>query len=241
MLSRVTQVTTPEGKDNTKYFYYTTSSNTLCAGDPSAVCRRTDERGITTTYTYDALNRPGYNPSTAAMSYSNSDPSVYYSYDQTSYNGLTIANGKGQRTGMSDASGETAWSYDPMGRVAAEERTIGSVTKTLSYGYNLDGSLASVTYPSGRTVTYTPSAVGRARSAVDTGDSINYVTSAIYAPQGALETADYGSNITFSASYNNRLLPSVLQGSTISPPTTFFELEPSYNPNDHGERGDEHA
>jgi hypothetical protein len=80
-------------------------------------------------------------------------------------------------------------------------------------------------------VTYTPTAVGRARSAVDTGDSINYATSAVYWPHGALETADYGSNITFSASYNTRLLPSLLQGSTISPSTTFFELEPSYNPN----------
>jgi RHS repeat-associated protein len=231
MLSRLTQVTTPEGKNNTEYFYYTASGNTLCAGDPSAVCRRTDERGITTTYTYDTLNRLGAAPSTAAISYSNGDPSVYYSYDQTSYNGLTIANGKGQRTGMSDGSGQTAWSYDKMGRIVAEERTIGSVTKTVSYGYNLDGSLASVAYPSGRTVSYAVGAAGRPVSAVDTGDSINYVASATYAPQGALQTADYGANITFSAGYNNRLLPTNLQGSTVSPSTTFFQLQPSYNAN----------
>jgi RHS repeat-associated protein len=162
------------------------------------------------------------------MTYSNSDPSVGYSYDQTSYNGLTIANGKGQRTGMSDASGKTAWSFDTMGRVAQEERTIGSVTKTLAYGYNLDGSLASVTYPSGRTVKYTPSAVGRPLSAVDTGNSINYVTSATYAPQGALATAAFGANITFSAGYNNRLWPNDLKGKTSS---TFFELQPSYYSN----------
>lgn len=35
---------------------------------------------------------------------------VQYFYDRTSYNGLTIANGKGQRTGMSDESGQAAWS-----------------------------------------------------------------------------------------------------------------------------------
>jgi YD repeat-containing protein len=84
--------------------------------------------------------------------YSNGDPSVTYYYDQTSYNGLTISNGKGQRTGMSDGSGQTAWSYDTMGRIVTEQRTIGSVTKTMSYSYNRDGSLASVTYPSGRSL-----------------------------------------------------------------------------------------
>ena len=162
-------------------------------------------------------------------SYSNGDPSVSYSYNQTSYNGLTIANGKGQRTGMSDASGQTAWSYDKMGRVVTEERTIGSITKTLSYSYNLDGSLASVTYPSGRTVTYTPSAVGRATSAKDVANSINYVTSATYAPQADLATANYGSSITFSATYDtHRLWPTDLKGATSS---TFFELKPSYNYN----------
>jgi YD repeat-containing protein len=66
-------------------------------------------------------------------SYSNKDPSVTYYYDQASYNGLTITNGKGQRTGMSDGSGQTAWSYDTMGRTVAEQRTIASVTKTMSF------------------------------------------------------------------------------------------------------------
>ena len=172
MLGRLIQSTTPEGGGSSKYFYYSTSGGSLCSGNPNAVCRRTDERGITTTYTYDALNRP------TGMTYSNSDPSVTYSYDQSSYNGLTIANGLGLRTGMSDGSGETAWSFDKMGRVVAEERKISSLTETLAYGYNLDGSPASITYPSGRTITYTPSAVGRLVSAEDTTNSINYVTSA---------------------------------------------------------------
>jgi RHS repeat-associated protein len=231
MLSRVMSATTPEAQNNTRYFYYTTSGNALCSGNPSAVCYRTDERGITTTYSYDALNRPGASPSASAISYSNGDPSIYYSYDQTSYNGLTILNGKGRRTGMSDGSGQTAWSYDTMGRIWTEERTIGSVTKTLGYTYNLDGSLASLTYPSGRTVSYAPSAVGRALTAIDTADNITYVGSAnsTYAPQGALATAAYGANISFSASYNNRLLPSNLEGYTSS--ATLFQFQPAYNPN----------
>jgi RHS repeat-associated protein len=225
MLSRVTGATTPEAENNTRYFYYTTSGNALCSGDPSAVCYRNDERGVTTTYSYDNLNR------LTGISYSNGDPSIYYSYDQTSYNGLTISNGKGRRTGMSDGSGQTAWSYDTMGRALEEERTIGSVTKTLGYTYNLDGSLASVTYPSGRTVNYAVSAVGRPLTAIDNADNITYVgpANSTYAPQGALATAAYGANISFSASYNNRLLLSNLEGYTSS--ATLFQLQPAYNPN----------
>ena len=211
-LSRLTQETTPEG--GTAYYYYTTSGGALCANNQQLVCRKTDARSITTTYSYDALNR------LTGKSYSNGDASVTYYYDQTSYNGLTITNGKGQRTGMSDGSGQTAWSYDKMGRVVAEERTIGTVTKTTSYSYNLDGSLASITYPSGRVLSYSYSNAARPLSVVDSANSINYATSATYAPQGALASVVNGyvsgvfSGITTSNSYNSRLLPTSLSASS---------------------------
>jgi len=145
---------------------------------------------------------------------------VTYYYDQTSYNGLTISNGKGLRTGMSDGSGQTAWSYDTMGRVVTEQRTIGTVTKTMSYSYNYDGSLASITYPSGRVVSYTYGGDSRRVSAVDSADSINYATSATYAPPGGLASIVNGevsggfAGITTSNSYNNRLLPTLLSASS---------------------------
>jgi YD repeat-containing protein len=56
---------------------------------------------------------------------------------------------------MSDGSGQTAWSYDSVGNILTEMRTIKGVTKTMSYAYSLDGSIATVTYPGGRVVTYT--------------------------------------------------------------------------------------
>lgn len=204
MLSRLTQSTTPEA--GTTYFYYTTSGSALCSGDANAICRRTDARGITTTYTYDALNRM------TGKSYSNGDPSVSYFYDQTSYNGLTISNGKGRRTGMSDGSGQTAWSYDAMGRVLTERRTIGSITKSISYAYNLDGSVASMTYPSGRVISYNVTGTGRPTYAKDLTNGINYALNASYAPQGALASLLEGQSggfggITRSGSYNSRLLP----------------------------------
>jgi RHS repeat-associated protein len=161
---------------------------------------------VTTTYAYDALNR------LTGKSYSNGDPSVSYFYDQTSYNGLTIANGKGRRTGMSDGSGQTAWSYDAMGRVLTERRTISSITKSISYAYNLDGSVASVTYPSGRVVSYDVTGAGLPTYAKDLANGINYALNTTYAPQGAVASALEGQSgsfggITWSGSYSNRLLP----------------------------------
>ena len=108
-----------------------------------------------------------------------------YYYDQTSYNGLSISNGKGRRTGMADGSGETAHSYDNVGRVKTEERTIAGITKTISYAYNYDGSVASMTYPDGRTVNYTYSNAQRPLSAVDSSGPISYAADATYWPQGA--------------------------------------------------------
>ncbi len=160
------------------------------------------------------------------------DPSVTYYYNQTSYNGLTIANGIGRRTGMSDAAGTTAWSYDSMGRVATEKGTIASVTRTTSYSYNEDGSLASVTYPSGKTVVYDPSVVGRPKDAKDLVNSINYVTNATYSPQGTLASATFGSNINVTYGYDaNRQWVTSMEGQTISPAATFFSLQPGYNTN----------
>ena len=212
-LCRVTWATTPEATNTATNFYCTTSASALCAGNPSALCRRTDARGITTTSTYDALNR------LTGKSYSNGEASVSYFYDQTSYNGLTITNGLGRRTGMSDASGQTAWSYDAMGNVVTEQRTIAGITKTISYTHNLDGALGSITYPSGRTVTYTYDTAGRVATAIDTANSVNYAKgtcgpsadSACYAPHGALASILNGPSGTFggvtaSYSYNNRLL-----------------------------------
>ncbi len=119
---------------------------------------------------------------------------------------LTITNGIGRRTGMCDAAGGEAWSYDEMGRVLTNVRRINSVTKTFSYTYNQDGSLASLTYPSGHVVTYTPNSAGQTVSAVGTG-GVNYVINATYAPHGALSGRQNGANLVSTFYYNNRLQP----------------------------------
>jgi YD repeat-containing protein len=146
MLSRVTSTTTPES--GTTYIYYTTSGGLLCSGDATAVCRRTDARSITTTYTYDALNR------LTSTSYNDSGPTtptVKYGYDAVALSGcatapptLTITNGLGRRTSMCDGSGATSRSFDSVGNVLTEKRTINGQTNTINYAYNLDGTIYTI-------------------------------------------------------------------------------------------------
>jgi RHS repeat-associated protein len=215
MLSRITSKTLP-GTGTTCY-YYTTSggtcggtatSGTLCSGDPSAVCRRTDARSVTTTYSYDALNR------LTTKAYSDGTLTAYYYYDQSAPWGYALSNYKGRMTSMGTNNG-TSWialsclDYDPLGHVSHKRDQVVVGTNTISedsyYTYNLDGSIASIKYPSGRTVTYTEGNAQRMTSAADTANNINYTTSATYAPQGALATMQNGSSVVSTMFYNSRL------------------------------------
>lgn len=132
--------------------------------------------------------------------------------------GVTIApaNSIGRRSAMCDAGGGEAWSFDTMGRELSEQRNTSGFVKSTSYAYNADGSLLSLTYPTGRTITYTPNAISQPISAIDTANSINYATAASYAPQGSLTALTLGSASGFTGlqlndSYNTRLQPTEIK------------------------------
>jgi RHS repeat-associated protein len=198
-LSRLTSATEPESGTTT--YTYDLNSNLLTKTSPT----------VPITYTYDALNR------LTSKSYSgNTMLTVAYGYDGASISSsspctlptLTITNGLGRRTGMCDAAGSEAWSYDGLGRVTADVRTINGFlgTKNTFYAYNLDGSVSSLTYPSGRTVTYAPGVTGPL-SAIDSANSITYATGAHYSPAGALSSLTNGTGLVSTFFYNSRLQP----------------------------------
>jgi RHS repeat-associated protein len=224
-LSRLTQAVAPES--GTTNYYYVTAAGANCSGDTSKRCRVTDARSITTTLAYDALAR------LTGKTYSDTTPAVSYSYDQTSFNGLSITNGNGLRTGMTDSSGSTAWSYDSMGRVLTRQQTIAGVTKSIGHTYNLDGSVATMTYPSTRVYTYGYNNAGQTTSVVDSAHSLNFFTGGTYAPPGMLTGGIHGAvtgwnAITLANTYNNRLQPT--QFLATSPvPLTLLNLSYSYD------------
>jgi RHS repeat-associated protein len=211
MLGRTASEATPEA-GTVSYTYPNVS--TSCAGIATLACGRTDANSTSTTYSYDALNRLT-GKTYGGSSIGTGTPSVTYHYDQSSYNGLTISNGDGAMTGMSDSSGNiTAWSFDGMGRVTAIEKTINSVTKSASYTYNADGSTNTVQDFGGTTFTYSYDVSGRPISIVD-GSSNSYASSALYDAAGQLTSLNHqltsgGGAYVRTLNYNTRLQPSFI-------------------------------
>jgi RHS repeat-associated protein len=180
-------------------------------------------------YCYDELHRVTtrdyqthvFNPPACPIT----APVVSYAYDSGD-------NAKGHLTSLLDQAGTATYTYDILGRMTTETRTLtgannAAISKTVSYEYNLDGSLYKLHYPSGAVVTYTPDSAGRTLSAVDSGSGINYVTGATYGPDSALTGFVSGNSGTFagitnSYAYNKRLQP--LTMSATAPSQTIYSI-----------------
>ncbi|CDG81421.1 RHS repeat-associated core domain-containing protein [Janthinobacterium agaricidamnosum] len=114
----------------------------------------TDARGKTTTYAYDVLNR------VISISYA-SGTATTFEYD----GGASGApNAIGRLTKMADESGQTRYSYDQRGRLLEKIQTINGpsapVIQHISYTYDGNGHLSSLTYPSGNRINYSYDAAG---------------------------------------------------------------------------------
>lgn len=158
------------------------------------VLTKTDARSVTATYTYDALNRV----TTISYPAVGTDPAetVTYVYD-------TCTNGKGRLCSLTDKTGTTTYTYDQKGRVTAKSQTNGSLTQTVGYGYNSAGQLTTMTYPSGRVVTYTYTN-GRPVSVAVNGKTV--LNSAVYEPFGPLGGWHWGNSTPQAVNAHLRIL-----------------------------------
>ncbi len=165
----------------------------------------------TITYCYEELHRVTGKAYSAQICVNGLLPTgtavASYFYDQASYNGLTISNPIGHRTGMADQAGFEAWSYDAMGRPLFDKRTTAGVTKTTGYLYDLMGNVTGLTYPSNTTIGYSYNSANQAVSAIDSTNSINYATLGVYSATGALQSLTNGANINSAYYDNQRLQP----------------------------------
>ncbi len=159
-----------------------------------------DARGIITNRTFDALNRPlteTHPPTT--------DDNVIYKYDAGAF-------GIGRLTSFKDNSGSTEFTYNARGDILTDKRTIDHKDYTTSYTYDLADHVASITYPSGNTVSYTRDGFGRI-SAVslqargdhdhdkdDRGASI--ASNVTYEPFGPISGFTFGNGIAESFTYD---------------------------------------
>lgn len=160
----------------------------------------TDARGKTTSYTYDALNR------VTSVGYA-SGPSTTFEYDGGSSG---APNAVGRLTKITDESGQTAYSYDPVGKITSKVQTVGTTGNILSYtvGHAYGGSGTengkhiSLTYPSGNVVRYTYDNAGRVNSltlipasGAAAGTAIPLLTDIDYAPFGAPMRWTWGNSV----------------------------------------------
>jgi YD repeat-containing protein len=183
----------------------------------------------TISYCYDELHRVT-GKAYGALSCPLTSTVVSYAYDSG-------ANAKGHLTQMTDQAGTATYSYDVLGRLATETRTLAgannaTISNSVSYEYNLDSSLYKLHYPSGAVVTYKPwnngsIAVSIPQEAEDQGSGINYVTGGGYGPDLSLTGFISGSGgtapVTNLFSYNNRLQPCRMTASTGTLPSNCLD------------------
>jgi RHS repeat-associated protein len=131
----------------------------------------TDARNAITTYTLDALDRM---TSAKFKIGSTTDQTISFGYDAG-------ANGIGRLTSASDAKHSMSWGYDPQGRVTSKGQTVGTVTRTVGYGYT-NGNLTSMTTPSGQSVVYGYNSNHQITSVTVNGTTV--LSSTLYDPFG---------------------------------------------------------
>ena len=151
---------------------------------------------------YDGLNRPG------CKTYSDGTPGVTYLYDQDT---------KGTLSSVTTSAGnKTTYTHDKLGRVTSNTQTTQppsgqSYPYTFSkYTYALTDDATSVTYPSGRTVTYTLDPTGATDwitqvSGTLSSTTTNYASGIGYTAAGGLSQLTLGNGLSESLSWNDQL------------------------------------
>ena len=138
---------------------------------------KTDAKGVTVSYEYDALNR--------LIRIDNPDePDITYIYDEAD-----AQNGQGRMTTVADASGTTRYEYDERGSVVEQRATIGSTNYVTRYEYNRNNALTKITYPQGTVVAYQRDAIGNIASVALNGETIAAGFS--YEPFGEFKTMNF--------------------------------------------------
>lgn len=146
-------------------------------------------------YTYDGRNR------VRVVSHPDSEnplvpraPEVVLTYDETDLVRTVVA-GPVSR----------GYTYNENGKLIAESLELDGRTYNLAYSYDANEALASMTYPSGRTIEFRPDAYGRARAAAP------YVTSVDYHPSGLPDAVTYANGVVSTMGLGARQWPQSLR------------------------------
>ena len=238
-LGQLLSTVTPEGGTTC----FGSLSGSTCNTDgydsfDNLLVKRTDARGVLTSYGYDGLNRLTSVGYSSVSGVSNTSPvSLIYGLDSS----CVSAHGAGcigQVITMTDGVGSENYTYNSLEQLTKLQKVVNGVTYITSYLYNLAGELTQITYPSGRMITQNLDTVGRRSSIVGMLNSVQttYASGYGYNPAGKLTGFQYGNGIFASLGFSaDRLLLNCLDYSTTNrngicshDGTTKFGLDYSY-------------
>ena len=226
----------------TRVFQYSSLSRLVSAANPESgtsiyeydpngnLKKKTDAHGVTTDYTYDALNRMTF------VDYSGTTPDVTYAYD-------TAPNGVGRLASVSNSVSVYSYgAYDAIGRVRASSQTVGGITYSMpDYQYDLAGNLVSQQYPSGRVMRTEYDEAGRMAGVKNqatggfyagaaAGDATNRVQ---YTAHGAASAVKLGNGLWEHTDFNSRLQPVQIGLGTSGTDSSKLQLDFGYGTTDN--------
>jgi RHS repeat-associated protein len=122
---------------------------------------------------------------------------------------------------MTDPSGSSQYSYERRGLLKKEWKTIDLDTYGLQYGYDKNGNLNKIRYPSGRLVSYAFDFADRPLSADSSGAT--YISSALYQPFGPESQINYGNGTRATMTFDQRYRLTVNKLEKLSPLSTIAQ------------------
>lgn len=156
----------------------------------------TDARGAVTTFGYMGTNRHLVKQVTHTLT-GKPTLSTFFTHDAA-----------GNRLSMSDGAGSVNYVYNQLSQLTSETRNLTGVGSfTLTYAYNLNGQLGSITDPFGAQVGYSYDKIGRlsAVSGSNFASVSSYASGFQYRAWGALKSLTYGNSKTLSMGYDANL------------------------------------
>ncbi|HBP18365.1 MAG TPA: hypothetical protein DEA08_11320 [Planctomycetes bacterium] len=195
--------------------YPTGTVETYAYDRDDKVTQRTDANGSTFTTAYDSLNRPlqvavARAASVRADDSPTSDPLNATQVRTTAVAGTTLQtfayDGLSRLVELTDNNdpgtaaddSRCSLTYDSLSRVVAEAQTIGTTTRTVSYGWQFLNEQAQLVYPNGRTLQRTHDELDRVTRIQDAGGGAGLIASFRYMGGRVLEASHgNGTRLTY--------------------------------------------
>ncbi|MBT7442616.1 MAG: RHS repeat protein [Methylococcales bacterium] len=166
-----------------------TKTTVFTYDDANNVKTQIDNKQQLTQFEYDVLNR------VIDITYQDGQ-TEHYDYDQGAF-----AKGRISQISSNTLNGNIVHNvtYNNMGRIETSTQTVDSISAGLTYGYNSKGQLESLTYPSGKEITYGYANGEMVSMSIDGTPLINNVQ---YEAFGSVKAWGWGNGLKYTRAFD---------------------------------------